>query len=83
MILQFLLKHNLIPYIAIIILGSVIYWQHGRAVERNLVIEQQEATINAVGQTMGIIQSGNEKRLKELESVRQSEWSEGKHEGIF
>lgn len=83
MLLTFLLKHNLIPYIAIIILGSIVYWQHGVSIKQKILISEQEAGLVKAHEIMGIIQVGNELRLKELEKVGKSIWKVGKHEEVF
>ena len=83
MFLSFLLQHNLLPYLAIIIMGTVIYFQFEKSIEQNLLIKEQEATIELTASNLAIIQTANEDRFKALEGVRHSKWKKGKHESSF
>lgn len=82
MILTFLLKHNLIPYIAIVVLATAVYWQHSAGIKKDILIAEQAATQVLTFESMNIIQTGNEKRLQELERVK-TVWKAGKHEDVL
>jgi len=81
--LGLLLQHNALPYIAILIMGTVIYFQFENSIEQKLLIAEQEASIELTASNMNIIQTSNENRFKALETVRKTKWKRGKHEGSF
>ncbi len=83
MFMSFLLQHNLLPYIAIVIMGVVIYFQFENSIEQNMLIKEQEETIQQTASNIAIIQTANEDRFKALEGVRHSKWKKGKHESSF
>lgn len=83
MLLKFLLQHNLLPYIAIVIMGGVIYLQFEKSIEQKLLIDEQEASIELTNSSLNIIQTYNEDRFKALEGVRRTKWKKGKHESSF
>ena len=79
----FLATSNVLPYIVIVVMAYGMYWQFDKLVEARQTIEIQEASINGAFESMHIIQSANEDRLKALEGVRSKKWSEGRHESSF
>ena len=81
--LQFLLQHNLLPYVAIVVLSGMVYWQMGKIAEQDLAIKEKEVEILQTTENMNIIQTYNESRFRALEGVRKTKWKKGKHEGSF
>ena len=81
--LGFLLQHNLLPYLAIAILGYTVYWQIGKIEEQAISIREKEVEIQQTTENINIIQTYNESRFKALEGIRKTKWKKGKHEGSF
>ena len=81
--MSFLLQHNLLPYLAKVILGGIVYWQIGKIAEQDLALKQRDIEIQQTTENINIIQTYNESRFKALEGVRKTKWKKGKHEGSF
>jgi hypothetical protein len=83
LIWEFLVKNNLLPYIAIALLSWLSWGLWGSNVELRKEAAQAKEAVQFANEAMGIIQAHNEQRLNELEEARNRTWKAGKHEAAF
>jgi hypothetical protein len=81
--MEFLVKNNLLPYIAMIIMGYFMFdfW------EKSIVAKQEAANAKAsshlANENIGTVTGYFEERLDKIEKLKSEEWREGKHEKII
>ncbi len=81
--LGLLLQNNALPYIAIVLLGGLLYWQTGKIAEQAILIDAKDASIELTATNMAIMHTYTNTRIDALEKVKKTKWKKGKHESSF
>ena len=78
--MDFLKQNNLLPYIAIVIMGYFMYQLIQSNVAKDLEIANEKAEKELMNKNIGTIQNYTMLRIDALEKINKTEWKEGKHE---
>ena len=81
--LDFLVKNNLLPYIALAVMGYVIYIQHSAGIEKDMRIAQAEASAELDREAMGHVVSYVDSRFDKIKELKKETWEKGKHEKVI
>ena len=81
--LNFLIKNNLLPYIAIAIMGYMIYYQHKDGILKDIALANAKEQAELQNDNIGFLVGYTDNKFAELEKVRTSKWKEGKHEKVI
>ena len=75
-----LINNNIIPYMAITIMGLIIYILWEANLTKDKEIANAKAETELINKNMGTIQAYNESKFVELERLKKDAWKEGRHE---
>ena len=81
--LNFLIKNNLLPYIALAVMGYVIYIQHSSGIEKDREIANAKASAEQANVNMNHIIGYTDSRFKKIEDLKNNVWKKGKHEKVI
>lgn len=75
----FLKHNNLIPYVAIVGMGFVIYLLWHSNIQKDLALAQEEANREALQQAFAVQAMYANEAIEKIQSIQNQKWKEGYH----